>query len=423
MSRFGTANRLLMDWLEKHRLPWRYGSDEIGVDVARNQSINRYLREDVPNGRKYMLMVDADMVPIPGTEGVLSQEHELVYCGAVGREGSHGHYGMDDFGASCFKVSHQALKSMGGPPWFRMGYNDELTLKTGCECSYFHELARRAGIVPVMAGVVGHLQTCVLLPEDNQQGYRAEWPHQIEMRNNAPVTGKPVQPVKQEQEPTWAYGVTTTPGRQYLDRTLESLARGAFDTPHLFSDGDGDYSRYGLPVTVRDNVGAWSNWVLSLVELYMREPGRTYYALFQDDVICYRNLRQYLEQSSIGSDYYLNLYTAPPPRQVKLDKTGWHRSNQLGRGALGLVMTNQVVRRLLASPMLCNQLTSTGRTIPGGIDGALSSIMRSLGISEAVHHPSLVQHIGVESSLGNLPEEADSFLGEQFDALGFLRLS
>jgi len=187
MARFDTATPWLADWLDRHNLPWRYGSPEFGIDCARNQNIVRFLREDVPNGRKHLLMIDKDMVPLPATDAILKAEGDLLYCGYVDREGSAGHCSPTGFGAACFRASATMLQKMQdegvAPPWFEMGYNPERTRRTHCECLDFQRRAAKVGVKSQMAGVIGHLQTCIVVPDGQSPGYRALWPHELDAAN------------------------------------------------------------------------------------------------------------------------------------------------------------------------------------------------------------------------------------------------
>lgn len=238
--------------------------------------------------------------------------------------------------------------------------------------------------------------------------------------------------------PVWAYGITTynpepaqrsagVPfrGDTLLPRTVESLKGAGFPTPTIFVDGDSDYkswaARFNLPVVCRyPKVGAFGNWILALAELMVRNPFADYYAIFQDDIIISRNVRQYIEHG-YPSDGYLNLYTFPR-NQVLTDRVGWFKSDQSGLGALGLVF-----RRYAAVSLLTEQgPVDKPRTIDPQrrhkfVDGGVVNAMRHAGLWEYCHSPSLVQHTGTRSTLANPRHPiATSFRGEGFDALTLL---
>lgn len=254
----------------------------------------------------------------------------------------------------------------------------------------------------------------------------------------------------------WACGLTTVTQRRadLLPATLSSLRAGGFDEIKLFLDGGDhqtclDYERqFKLPV-----VGRWpalrtfGNWVLALAELYISRPNADRYAMFQDDFVCYRNLRGYLSklkypdptleqqkrannEGRMPSDGgYWNLFTFPSNDEIAptVGKTGrkqvgFYKSNQLGRGAVALVFSRLAVTTLLTSYQHIidrPQQVEGHRRIDGGIVGAL----RKAGWHEYVHNPSLVQHVGLRSTMGNKPHPLSPSWreeGEGFDALHLL---
>ena len=253
----------------------------------------------------------------------------------------------------------------------------------------------------------------------------------------------------------WAYAVTTVPMRleTTLPRTLESLKGAGFDQPHLFVDGTAaGFERFGCEITYRSSpVRTYGNWVLALAELYIRNPSAERYAIFQDDFITYKNLRQYLEkcpfpehcgcrkkcecgvpewkckhprQCSCPSPGYWNLFTMPSNQRLcPHGYQGWYRSNQFGRGAVALVFSLQGVVTLLSHQYMIDRPQDAHRGWKS-VDGAIVTAMARAGAPESggwveyVHSPSLVQHIGYESSMGSNPQhDAPCFRGEGYDAL------
>lgn len=228
----------------------------------------------------------------------------------------------------------------------------------------------------------------------------------------------------------WSYGVTTVPQRlgDLLPETLSSLSRAGFGYPRLFVDGPpgsgrDDYEKFGLDITRRDQrVRPFGNWLLALTELYVREPNADRYAIFQDDLVASAGLREYLEKTPYPSRGYLNLYTMPSNQDlVDRDFVGWFRSNQFGRGAVGLVFDRDAVLVLLTSQSFMFRIQDVERGWKS-IDGAVVTAMVKAGYSEFVHSPSLVQHTGKESSMGTKPQPlAPSFRGENFDLRELLK--
>lgn len=233
-----------------------------------------------------------------------------------------------------------------------------------------------------------------------------------------------------ESKLRWAYGVTTVEERAdtYLPRTLASMAQGGFDRPSLFVDGIDSRdvhrkytSRYPFcEVTSRSQPArTHGNWVLALTELYVKNPTHERFAVFQDDLICSKNLRQYLERCRpLDERGYYNLYTVPMNEELSPSQeyVGWFLSNQLGKGALATVLTNEGARELLKHPHMVDRPMDTNghRSVDGGIVAA----MTKAGWKEYCHLPSLVQHIGDFTSMGSsVRAKPRSFKGEEFDLL------
>src|SRR3990167_7734912 len=162
----------------------------------------------------------------------------------------------------------------------------------------------------------------------------------------------------------WAYGVTAVKERvgTLLPRTLESLKAAGFDEPRLFVDDLVDCSHLGLEVTFRTSrIKTFGNWALGLWELLIRHPGADRYAMFQDDFVTYRNLREYLERVPYPEKGYCNLYAFPSNQSLAPEKIGWYEARELqsgytyhgkkqqtGRGAVALVFSKDAVTALLS---------------------------------------------------------------------------
>ncbi len=234
---------------------------------------------------------------------------------------------------------------------------------------------------------------------------------------------------------TWSYGVTTVPERRkdLFPQTLRSLRNAGFPRPRLFVDGDNDQlsweREFGLESICRyPKIRTHGNWILTLYELYIRQPDANLYAVFQDDLITYRNLRQYLEALPYPDQGYCNLYTFPSNQRLapKIDKTkreriGWFQSNQFGRGAVALLFSHAAVITLLTSPHMVDRPQNPTRGWQA-VDGGIVDSFKKAGWKEYCHNPSLVQHVGDRSTMGHNPHpKAASFRGEDFDAMQLLQ--
>ena len=206
----------------------------------------------------------------------------------------------------------------------------------------------------------------------------------------------------------WSYGVMSVPSRAetLLPRTLESLKLGGFEHPAVFVD----FEHYGV----------YGSWMLAAWKLYLQNPFADAYIIFQDDIVVYKNLRQYLEQLKYPLMGYFNLSTWPENAELAT-KTGWFESNQKGRSACGLLFTSEGFRLLLHRKAVVDK--ARDRRKPGKcVDGMIIEAMRELDWKEYCHFPSLLKHTGDNQSTTNNQNSpvADSFKGEDFDALDFL---
>jgi hypothetical protein len=232
----------------------------------------------------------------------------------------------------------------------------------------------------------------------------------------------------------WAVGVTTVPSRieTLLPTTLNSLCDAGFDTVQLFVDGCNDIRLYDIfeRLTTYRSPPALSitgNWILSAWELYLRNPKADRYAIFQDDIECVYNLREYLERSKFPIMGYCNLYMHKANKKYS-KLIGWNLSNQRGLGALGLVFDKDGIEVLLTSKSLFKkpQDKYKNRRLKL-IDGGIVTAMNSNGYKEYFHNPSLLQHIGdFKSTLGNnssLMYQPPTlfFPGITYDALDLLK--
>jgi hypothetical protein len=174
-------------------------------------------------------------------------------------------------------------------------------------------------------------------------------------------------------------------------------------------------------------VKPYGNWALAMHELYYREPHADFYAIFQDDFITYPNLREYLEQSEMPKDGYLNLYTFPENQKLVPDsgsRIGWYPSNQQGKGAVALIFPRLIMLKLISDRMWIERPLNRDRGhkgIDGGIVHSLSTQYYGKD-KEYCHNPSLVQHTGLTSSIGTHKWPlSESFRGEEFDALTLVK--
>ena len=217
---------------------------------------------------------------------------------------------------------------------------------------------------------------------------------------------------------------------ELLEQTLVSLTTAGFESVRVFSDGlPFAGTRFHDELSVHEpKLRAFGNWMLGMWELYIREPDADLYAMFQDDIVACKGLRGYLERCEYPRGSYWNLFTfkfedEAGRRQQCLPPSpgyrGWYASNQRGRGAVALVFDRDVLLRILTHPAVFKR-PQDARRRHRNIDGAVSEAAVALGITEFIHAPSLVQHVGNASTMGHHYPPSDSFAGEGFDAMDLL---
>jgi len=283
-----------------------------------------------------------------------------------------------------------------------------------------------------MQGETGEAESTQRMGTDDSQQQTTERTSMVEQVNRLTPTL------------TWAYGVTTVPERKdtLLPRTLASLRSDGFDTPTLFVDGakHGDIARnwmeYNLPVVTRaGRIKAFGNWILAMWELFLRNPTADRYVLFQDDLLAYPNLRQYLERIPYPLNGYLNLITQLMNEEFIKDKpVGFHESPwmattpqrlQYGKGAVALVFDRPAVMALLSSNFLVRRAVDDNPKVKDrNVDGAIVTAMNYAGFREYIHSPSLVCHIGAVSTIRQGGDwslsQPRTWRGESFNALDLL---
>jgi hypothetical protein len=206
----------------------------------------------------------------------------------------------------------------------------------------------------------------------------------------------------------WAVGVVSSPRRQpTLDITLDSLIRAGWDRPHLFLDGTVRIpERFaGLPGVLREpHVGCWPNYYLALAELLMRHPEADAYLLAEDDALFYDGevLREHLEEM-LWPDRRPCLVSLYCPSLNSARSFGWHSLRPgWSLGALAFIFPRCLAQGFLLDQGVCDHRWGRWQESDGGL--AHSDIVIGLWAQRQrvriwYPTPSLVQHIGVTSTL------------------------
>lgn len=253
----------------------------------------------------------------------------------------------------------------------------------------------------------------------------------------------------------WAYGVTSVPERagDLLPATLRSLAAAGFPAPRVFLDAPDPPPPGGHPPAApfagaRDGrLGCFLRWYTALVELFGRNPVADRYALFQDDVLAVRGLRDYLNAVTPRhpKNVYWNLYTFLNNEAVARNTPfgGWAESApwpqrdgsprppnpdgspplQSGCGALGLVFPRDAVIALLSDRGFVSH-PAHDRYPRKNVDGQVVMALNAAGFREWVSNPTLLYHAGRHSTTEPGKEWvslAKSWMGENWDATSLLK--
>ncbi|MCA9136411.1 MAG: hypothetical protein KDB00_06625 [Planctomycetales bacterium] len=219
---------------------------------------------------------------------------------------------------------------------------------------------------------------------------------------------------------TWAVGVTTSPRRlPTVGRCVESVVDSGWTDPVIFVDGDVE-----LPASMASlntcrripALGAFPNYVLSLAELFMRDPYADAYLMIQDDALFLGapSIREYLESVlwPISGPCMASLYCS---KKYNQESAGWHRfPGNWVWGAVSFVYSSDAVKRFLSSPMVLDHRALPDDQGLSKIDVLLGQFAVSNDIPVLFPSPSLVQHIGTVSTIWNVARAVNARHANQF---------
>lgn len=226
----------------------------------------------------------------------------------------------------------------------------------------------------------------------------------------------------------WACGIIGVDSRRasgHLGRTMRSCESAGWHDYSVFLDGEmPTCSRVGI-VPRETTIGAFGNWWLGAVELYIRQPHADRFVIFQDDIECPVGLREYLCHTTTHDMAYWNLCTYSAgigyPTNVVTTTPGWQPALcNWGLGAQGLVFTNEGLRTLLSSRVVIDQPMDKYRG-KEAIDGIVKTALGRAGFTEMVHNPTLVNHVGTQSTIGHEPQpESYGWRGADWNVMELL---
>jgi len=228
----------------------------------------------------------------------------------------------------------------------------------------------------------------------------------------------------------WMVGVTTSPRRiATLEKCLDSILAAGWTDPLLFVDGDVDVSpKFAHLETCRRSTasGAFPNYVLSMSELYLRDPFADAYMIVQDDAMFLPStaVREYVDQvlwptqDATEGPAIASLYCST---RYKQSTSGWHQFPESWVwGAVAFVFSRDAIVELLQTPELWRHRAKPGDEGLAQIDVVIGSIAQEKKMPVFHPSPSLVQHIGTISTIWKVARavnarRADHFIGDQLD--------
>ncbi len=218
----------------------------------------------------------------------------------------------------------------------------------------------------------------------------------------------------------WSVGITTSRRRiSTLEQCAQSVRRAGWEEPVLFIDGEMEIpkSQSDLPSCRRiPALGAFPNYALSLMELFMRDPHADAYMMLQDDALFPETsvVRQYLEDVLwLGkTPGIVSLYCSTEYQQ---QDAGWHRFNgPWVWGAVAFVFSNEAARAWLTSPLVYNHRAMANDQGLSKIDVMIGLFSQSTGVPIHYPSPSLVQHIGTISTIWQFARAVNARKAGQF---------
>lgn len=207
-------------------------------------------------------------------------------------------------------------------------------------------------------------------------------------------------PRVQGERHRWLAGVITAPRDvSTLGATLQSLEDAGFGSLHIFAEPGSaippEAHRHHLHVN-RRRLGNFANFYGALAFLFEHDRDADCMALFQDDIRAAAGLKAWCDaQLWPEGSGIVSLFT---PRVHADDRAGWRlRSPGYFRvfGGQALVFRRDVLAAFLSDPRVVAYVHATGHWD----DAIVSSWAARQGLGIAYHTPSLVQHVGIVSTL------------------------
>lgn len=230
----------------------------------------------------------------------------------------------------------------------------------------------------------------------------------------------------------WAVGITTAPRGQWtLPRAIGSLCTSGFDRMTIFAEPGSPIP--GLPAEIDvverpKRLGIHHNYVESLRDLLQAHPQADTLAIFQDDVIVCRHLREFLD-ADLWPAWNCGVVSAYSPNFHGYEKShsgGCHRVSQAHLiGACAMVFPRHAAEMIVKHPLAESwrgraKGRANSREDRKAVDAFIGHVVRQIGLRSYFYSPSLVQHVARVSTVrhggATGKRRSAGFPGEQADA-------
>lgn len=238
--------------------------------------------------------------------------------------------------------------------------------------------------------------------------------------------------------PKWAVGVITAPrkGVCHLGRTVECLVNAGWHDVVVFAEPDSLIPDCSATIVQRPRFfGDWTNWATGLYELLLSEPDADFYFMAEDDGVICRGAKYYLDEQLPKLGEFATASPYCPNKHRRNNFIGFHNEciGWLTWSTLTVIMPRESVIRFFSDPDVQRHrfehiFPVPENEIPWGVevepknsvkDAVLGLWAKKNNLPMYYHSPSLVQHMGLTSTLTHRPT-TDANLAEDFVGEGFV---
>lgn len=223
----------------------------------------------------------------------------------------------------------------------------------------------------------------------------------------------------------WNVSITTCRRNQnLLSSTLSCIEAAGWQNYTVYAE-PGSCDSDGPRVDRLRNFGCWTNWICALFEAFQLDVDADLFAIFEDDIQICKNVRPYLDAilPSLGLFGAIALYT---PSHLKKSAFGLqciHDESYMGArmwGTQGIVFTSESLASFLTYRSTVMFRREGLGVVNKNRDSALGMWAKQSCKKVYYHTPSLVQHVGNESTIQHAFHESEDFAGADFDAMSLL---